>query len=225
MTSNRKILGAAGFTLALAAGGVAGAALGTPSLSGAQDEADDTTSTTPDERSSPRRGLGDHAGEPLTTVAEVLGMSKDELRTQLAEGASIASVAEAQGVDVQDVVDALVAEAGERIDEIETALPERITDLVNREGLGGGRIGRHLGQGLEAAADALGISTEELRSQLAGGSTLREVAEAQGVEVQVLIDALVAEAEAHLAERIAERGEDGGPFRGGPFRGGRRHLG
>jgi hypothetical protein len=37
MASQRTILGAAAFSLALAAGGVAGAVLGTPGLSGAQD--------------------------------------------------------------------------------------------------------------------------------------------------------------------------------------------
>ena len=42
MPSKRTILGAAAFSAALAGGGIAGAVLGTPSLSGAQD----TTSTT-----------------------------------------------------------------------------------------------------------------------------------------------------------------------------------
>jgi polyhydroxyalkanoate synthesis regulator phasin len=62
----------------------------------------------------------------------------------------------------------------------------------------------HRGQGLEAAAEALGMDQAELRDQLRDGSTLAEIAEAQGVEVQVVIDALVAEAEAHLDEKVAE---------------------
>jgi polyhydroxyalkanoate synthesis regulator phasin len=44
----------------------------------------------------------------------------------------------------------------------------------------------------------------ELRDQLRDGSTLAEIAQAQGVDVQVVIDALVAEAKAHLDEKVAE---------------------
>lgn len=245
MTSNRKLLGAAAFALALAGGGAAGAILGTPSLSGAQDETDDATIDR--ERGAFERGPDRHrfGGEALATAAEVLGLSEDDLRTQLADGASIAEVAEEQGVDVQEVVDALVAEATARLDEIEGELPERMTDLVHREGLGA--VGRHrqhlLGEGLDAAAAALDLEPDDLRGQLADGSTLAEVAEAEGVEVQVVIDALVAEATTHideavadgrldadeaeemkadLVDRITERVNEGAPF-AGRLRGG-RHL-
>lgn len=246
MTSNRKLLGAAAFSLALAGGGAAGALLGTPNVSGAQDETDDTTTDT--EATAFEHGPRGHGfrGEALATAAEVLGLSEDDLRTQLADGASIAQVAEAQGVDVQAVVDALVADATERLDEIEAELPDRMTDLVNREGLGDGPRGGHrMGEGLDAAAEALGLEADALRDQLAGGSTIAEVAEAQGVDVQVVIDALVAEANTHideavadgrldadeaeemksdLVDRITERVNEGGPF-GGGLRGGRHHMG
>lgn len=248
MTSNRKLLGAAAFSLALAGGGAAGALLGTPNISGAQDETDDTTTDT--EVTAFEHGPGRHGfrGEALATAAEVLGLSEDDLRTQLEDGSSIAQVAEAQGVDVQAVVDALVADATERLEEIEAELPGRMTDLVNREGLGDGPRGGHhraMGEGLDAAAEALGLETDDLRDQLADGATLAEVAEAQGVDVQVVIDALVAEATSHideavadgrldadeaeemksdLVDRITERVNEGGPF-GGGMRGGRHHMG
>lgn len=59
------------------------------------------------------------------------------------------------------------------------------------------------GRGLQAAADAIGISIEDLRAALVDGQTLAQVAEANGVDVQVVIDAMVAEAEEHLAEKVA----------------------
>jgi polyhydroxyalkanoate synthesis regulator phasin len=62
----------------------------------------------------------------------------------------------------------------------------------------------HRGQGLEAAAEALGMDQAELRDQLRDGASLAEIAQAQGVDVQVVIDALVAEAKAHLDEKVAE---------------------
>jgi hypothetical protein len=61
-----------------------------------------------------RRG-GAFGGERLTTVAEALGLEESALLDALRDGQTIADIAEAQGVDVQDVIDALVADATERI--------------------------------------------------------------------------------------------------------------
>jgi prolyl-tRNA editing enzyme YbaK/EbsC (Cys-tRNA(Pro) deacylase) len=213
MPRNRKLLGAAAFSLALAGGGVAGAVLGTPNLSGAQD--DPTTTTVVDPPADGTRPFGPRL-EHLATAAEALGMSEADLRAALQEGQSIAQVAEANGVDVQTVVDALVADATEHLAEIEAALPERMTDLVNREGLpehmgqgpggrGPGGPGRHArGEGLEAAADAIGVTPEELRTALRDGSTIAEVADANDVDAQAVIDAMVAEATSHIDEAVAD---------------------
>lgn len=144
MTPNRKLLGAAAFSLALAGGGVAGALLGTPSLSNAQDGADQSDSVPTDDGPG---GHFRHRGEGLATAAEALGISEDDRRSALAGGKSIAEVAEANDVDEQTVIDALVADATTRIEEavangridadraeeIEANLLERITARVNGE--------------------------------------------------------------------------------------------
>lgn len=86
-----------------------------------------------------------HAG--LDVASTALGITEDELRTQLRAGSSIATVASERGVDVQIVIDALVADATTRIDEKvasgdltaeqatewKAGLVERITALVNGE--------------------------------------------------------------------------------------------
>src|SRR5690606_24110535 len=56
-----------------------------------------------------------------------------------------------------------------------------------------------------AVLDALGIEADELREALAEGRTLAEIADANGSSAEALDDALVADAEA----RLAEAGEDG----------------
>jgi hypothetical protein len=48
-------------------------------------------------------------------IAEALGIDAAELREQLGEGATIAEIAEANGVDPQTVIDALVADYTERV--------------------------------------------------------------------------------------------------------------
>jgi hypothetical protein len=58
------------------------------------------------------------------------------------------------------------------------------------------------GPGLDAAAEALGITEDELHEALEGGQTLADVAAAQGVDVQAVIDAMVADLAEHLAEKV-----------------------
>ncbi len=65
----------------------------------------------------------------------------------------------------------------------------------------GGRGGP--GRGLEAAATALGMTQEELMTALQDGQTIAEIASSKGVDVQVVIEAMVADARAHLAEEVA----------------------
>ena len=67
-------------------------------------------------------------------------------------------------------------------------------------GLRGHRFGR--GVNLEIAATAIGISTEDLRTALQDGQSLAEVAQANGVDPQVVIDAFVADLQTHLAARV-----------------------
>ena len=71
----------------------------------------------------------------------------------------------------------------------------------------GGRGGHHGGRlALDAAASALDMTEEELRTALEPeGTTLADVAEAQGVGVDTLMDALVQAME----ERLAQAVEDG----------------
>ena len=193
----KKLIGAAAFSLALVGGGVAGAIIGTPGTSGAQET---TTTADPADSGDERRGRR-HA-DLLEAAAAALGMTADELRGELQADKTIADVAGERGVELQTVIDAVVA-AGE--DEH----VERVTALVNGErpeggfGRGGHRHGMHIG--LEAAATALDMTADELREALsADGATLASVAEAQGVDVQVVIDGLVAEAQEHLDQAVAD---------------------
>jgi hypothetical protein len=60
-----------------------------------------------------------------------------------------------------------------------------------------------LHEGLETAATTLGITEDELRTQLEDGSTLGEIADEAGVDRATLVADLVAVAQAELAERVA----------------------
>jgi hypothetical protein len=65
----------------------------------------------------------------------------------------------------------------------------------------GGRLG--IGPGLEAAAKAIGVTTDELRQALAGGQTIAGFAQSKNVDPKTVIDALVAETKTHLDAAVA----------------------
>jgi len=71
------------------------------------------------------------------------------------------------------------------------------------EGGGSGMFGR--GVASEALTDLLGLDAQELRQQLRDGATLSEIAIAQGVDPQAVIDELVAES----TERVDNAVENG----------------
>lgn len=56
---------------------------------------------------------------------------------------------------------------------------------------------------LDAAAGAIGITVEELRTALRGGQSLADVAKSKGVDPEKVVSALVAELKAHLDEEVA----------------------
>ena len=58
-------------------------------------------------------------------------------------------------------------------------------------------------RGLDAAADYLGLTETQLRSELQGGKTLAQVAQAHGKTANGLIDALVANAKTRLDQAVA----------------------
>jgi hypothetical protein len=74
-------------------------------------------------------------------------------------------------------------------------------DVPGRPGEGGPwREHRLPFVGLDVIAETIGIDAETLREELVGGATIAEIAEANGVDPQAVIDALVAE----FTERVTD---------------------
>lgn len=109
--------------IALVTTGVVLGGLGTASAVSAQTADDEGTDSTVEtdrsERDGERRGHRDGrgCGRSLETVAGVIGIEVDELQAALDDGQSLSDVAEANGVDPDAVVEALIADAEARLDE------------------------------------------------------------------------------------------------------------
>lgn len=131
----------------------------------------------------------------LDRLAGKLGMTTDDLRTTI------------QQTQVE-VVDEAVAN-GQLTEEQGTELRDRIQSgdglfrlMPGRHGLGGFGF-RDLGINLGTIATKLGMTTDELRTQLESGSTLSDIITAKGSTVEAIVTALVADAQTPLDDAVA----------------------
>ncbi len=92
----------------------------------------------------------------------------------------------------------------QQADEVAGTLGEELPERGDGWHYGGGWGHWGNGEGLAPAAEALGMSVDDLRTALEDGSSLAEVAEAQGVEVSVLVDAIVQQVQEHLAQGVEQ---------------------
>jgi hypothetical protein len=154
-------------------------------------------------------------------MAAVLGggaaIAADKLSPTEESDAIVADVAKQLGLDTAKVEAAIQQALENRVDAAVAA--GRLTEAQGEElkkriasgdlplvGVGPGlghHLGGHLFGGLEAAADYLGLSESELRERLHDGSSLAEIAKAEGKSVDGLVDALVKSAKADLADAVA----------------------
>ncbi len=129
----------------------------------------------------------------LADAAAQLGVEPDELEGAIEQA-------------LENRLDEAVA-AGRMTQEQADALKERI-ESGEFPLFGGGGPGGHGGPhgggmvALDAAASYLGLTDEELRTELDDGSTLADVAEEQGKSVDGLVAALVDAAKTDLADAV-----------------------
>ena len=93
----------------------------------------------------------------------------------------------------------------EQADEVATTLDEADLGGGHGGGHGGPGGGHGGGRDLTAAATALGMTAEDLRTALqADDATLASVAEEQGVAVDTLVDALVAAEQERITQAVTD---------------------
>ena len=213
----RRLIAGTAVVAAVTAGGIAGALIGVPGSSGAAPSSSSTT-TKPDGSPdvSPRtRQFRGHIGpffgggkDVLEAGAKALNLSTDDLLEKLKDGkTTIADVAEEQNVDVQTVIDAMAAVAKADItDMVNNPLPTPpdFPEGLKGPGFGFGHHGGFRVNKLDAAAKALGITADELMTDLRNGQSIADVAKAKNVDVNKVVDALVAEAQSKLDAAVKD---------------------
>jgi hypothetical protein len=110
-----------------------------------------------------------------------------------------------RGAWIDDALAPLVANGTitqSQADAVASALEAAKPPMGHRgPGFGGPGFGR--GADLDAAASAIGISEDDLRTALQSGQSLAEIAQAHGKTAQDVINALVADAKSHIDDRVA----------------------
>ncbi len=211
MQRSRLVAGIA-VAAAVGVGGVGGALIGVPGLSGASQfpkSAVPIASTDP--ATANAKGTLPGRGSPLIdAAAKALNLTTEQLLTKLSDGTTtIADVAKQQNVDINTVIAAMT-----------NADKARIGDIVNKPwpkfgdhgpaiggpagpGFGVGRFG--LGVTLDPLAKALGISTADLKADLAKGQSIADIAKAKNVDINKVIDQLVADATARIDKAVTDK--------------------
>jgi flagellar hook-basal body complex protein FliE len=180
------------------AGTVAGAMIGVPGLSGASTQnATTTQATTP--AGGPARPRGPQ-GALFDAAAKALHLTTDQLKQKLSDGkTTIADVAKQQNVDVNAVIDAMAAADRQRIEDF-------VNNPLPKFGAHGPGVhaGIKAGPDLSAVASALGVTEDELRTQLRGGKSIAQIAKDHNVDVDKVIDAVVNAAGAKIDQAVKD---------------------
>jgi hypothetical protein len=139
-------------------------------------------------------GAGTSPSAFLDSLATHLGISREKLDDAV----------KAAGTDQVDAALAAGTITKEQADDLKARIESGQAPAF---GFGHGGFGHHggtrgFGQHLSAAATYLGLTEAELRTQLASGKSLKQVAEAQGKSVAGLKQALIASEKAELAEAV-----------------------
>ena len=136
-------------------------------------------------------GGGAHA-DYMSAAATYIGITTDQLRTELGTDKSLADVAVAHGKTRDALIQALV-----------TASQTSITTLVDQKGIGAQRGPGDrgvIGDQLSVAATYLGTTTDDLRTKMQAGQTLAQIAAAtSGKSRDGLVAALTTDAKAKIA--------------------------
>jgi hypothetical protein len=172
------------------------------------------------------RGRFDTMRELHDIVTEATGLTMQEIRQQVEDGATLAEVIEANGGNVDDVVTQVVAAITERVNEAQgngnlteerateilENLEQNVRDVLNGEmpfmqqgGFGDGWMGGRNQHGLRLVnlvADATGLEREAVVTLVQDGATLAEVLTDNGVEVATFIDEQVAAREENLTAQV-----------------------
>jgi hypothetical protein len=170
-----------------------------------------------------------HSGAPgrrggfravVSAVTSYLGLSAQQLRADLAAGQTLAQIATAQGKTASGLEQTIESAVKTQLDQAVTAgkissqqeqtilsrLQARLDTIVTTAHPGFGHHGRWRGGLIRVSASYIGISPEQLRTELKAGKTLAQITaehQAQGKTVAGLEQAITNAVKARLDKAVS----------------------
>lgn len=194
--------------------GLAFSTLGQPNASAAQ--ATQTATPTPANPTDAKNGTRPNAG----ALAEVATAFKKNFAAQL--GVDEAKLDSAFSSAVNSTVDQAVKDGKltqAQADKIKEAAKDGFKGFPGKQGGPGGHgkggpgmAGPGMGHGmmdgrgasLDAAAKAIGVTTDELKTELKAGKSIADVAKTKNVDIQKVKDAMLAEVKTNLDQAVKD---------------------
>ena len=157
-------------------------------------------------------GRGNMSGKIFADSAileEATGLDQNAMREALNDGSTLAELIEANDGDVDAVAAALATQATElaqkklqtMLEGLESRISGRLDGSGQRPGFRGFALKGRMYDDSAILEEATGLDSDGLREALISGSTIAELVEARGGEVDALIDSLVAEATAQINQK------------------------
>ena len=148
---------------------------------------------------SPFGWMGDFFEQIRDAVASKLGVERADLDTAMAEAR-------------QEVIEQAIEDGKITQQQADRMLSHQLGDLKHgmtafgrgRMGYFNGFRGNRMGNMTDILAEHLDMTVDELVGELQAGKTVAEMAEARGVELQTLVDAIVADRAEFLSQAVAE---------------------
>lgn len=204
----------------ISAGLVAGAAVLTGTAMAASDNgtAATTTAATTDQ-SQPK---AHHAQFDNSALLSLLQIDQATLKQELKAGKSLADIAAEKGVAEQQVIDTLVQQATQRIDQavqngkltqdkadqMKAKLADRVKAMVEKKG--GPAFSKHehgeKGGQLKEVATVLGITPQDLMTQLKQGKSIAQIAQDKGMTEDQVVNALLDKEKARITKFVEKTG-------------------
>jgi polyhydroxyalkanoate synthesis regulator phasin len=175
----RRRAAAIGVSAGLLGGTLAGMAFGVPGLTSAA------------------------ANDPAAATAALAQQTEDDGTTETTDERPQI------GIRMREAIQPLVDDGTLTADQADAVVAQLIDAAPDREERRENRAERREArqerrQAPEAVQELLGLSPEEIREQLRAGSTLGEIATAQGVDPQAVVDAIVTELTERVDAAVAE---------------------
>ena len=198
--------------------GTGGVAIAGAATSGSSTPAP-AASTAPASSNANHKGiLKQNAKDALAIAAKTIGVSDADLVKDLAQGKSIAQVAQAHNVQPSTVISALVTAADAKVtaalnahkitparaQKLDARIPTVVGNFVNKPHKHAVRADlRGLAKdAVQLTAKTIGITPKELRSEVKGGKTVAQVASEHGSSGAAVTAALVKGIDAKITDLV-----------------------